>query len=315
MLTIFSSPKPFRGHIGLIQRNAIGSWLALGSEVEVFLIGDEEGLAQAAQEYGIRVFPEVERNELGTPLISSIFEIASREARYDTLCYVNADILFLEDLLPAIQRARERLPRFLVIGQRWDLEVFETLEFRDRWAATFRERLREKGKSHPPAGSDYFVFQRGTFRQIPDFALGRAGWDNWMIYAGRAARLPVIDASGTITVVHQDHDYSHLPDGQPHYRLPESKQNVTLAGGQEMVFTLEDADWQMTKEGLLRKPWRNRWGFRAMEASLIARYGPGWVSRGFRILFHPGESFRYYRQAVKRRWKHLFARVNQEKGR
>ena len=26
MLTIFTTPKPFRGHIGIIQRNALKSW-------------------------------------------------------------------------------------------------------------------------------------------------------------------------------------------------------------------------------------------------------------------------------------------------
>jgi hypothetical protein len=133
-----------------------------------------------------------------------------------------------------------------------------------------------------------------------------------MIYAGRATRLPVIDASEAITAVHQDHDYSHLPGGQPHYRLPETKQNVILAGGQETIFTIEDADWHMTKEGLRRKPWRDQWRLRAIEGSLIARFGPGRVSRGLRILFHPADSFHYYRQAATRRWRHLFGRGNRE---
>lgn len=29
MLTIFATPKPFQGHVGIIQRNAIGSWVRL----------------------------------------------------------------------------------------------------------------------------------------------------------------------------------------------------------------------------------------------------------------------------------------------
>ena len=33
MLTIFTIPKPFIGHIGVIQRNAIMSWLASDSEM------------------------------------------------------------------------------------------------------------------------------------------------------------------------------------------------------------------------------------------------------------------------------------------
>ena len=44
-LTIFTSPKPFsfNPHISIIQRNAIQSWIYLDPEVEVYLMGDEEG--------------------------------------------------------------------------------------------------------------------------------------------------------------------------------------------------------------------------------------------------------------------------------
>ena len=50
-LTFFSTPKPFtRPHIDLIQRNAIQSWLRAGEDVEVILIGEEEGLAEVAAE-------------------------------------------------------------------------------------------------------------------------------------------------------------------------------------------------------------------------------------------------------------------------
>ena len=48
MLTLFSTPKPFRGHIAVIQTNAIRSWLELEPACEVILFGDEEGTAEVA---------------------------------------------------------------------------------------------------------------------------------------------------------------------------------------------------------------------------------------------------------------------------
>jgi hypothetical protein len=50
-LTIFTSPKPFtkNPHINLIQRNAIQSWLHLGPEVEVFMMGDEAGMGSRSR--------------------------------------------------------------------------------------------------------------------------------------------------------------------------------------------------------------------------------------------------------------------------
>jgi hypothetical protein len=43
MLTIFSTPKPFHGHSGIIQRNALKSWTLLHPDVEVILFGIEDG--------------------------------------------------------------------------------------------------------------------------------------------------------------------------------------------------------------------------------------------------------------------------------
>jgi hypothetical protein len=43
MITFFTTPKPFCGHIGVIQRNAIESWKRIRPSVEVIPFGDEEG--------------------------------------------------------------------------------------------------------------------------------------------------------------------------------------------------------------------------------------------------------------------------------
>src|SRR5713226_719892 len=57
MLTIFSTPKPFRGHIGITQRNALRSWTLLHPEVEIILFGDEAGAAEVCAEFGLRHEP------------------------------------------------------------------------------------------------------------------------------------------------------------------------------------------------------------------------------------------------------------------
>lgn len=294
MITIFTAPKPFTGEIGRLQRNAIWSWLALGPEVEVLLVGEEDGMARAAAELGVRMLPEIDRNPEGTPLVSSVFRRGAQAARHDLLCYANADILFFPDLLTAVSRVRDRFRRFLVVGQRWDLEMEEEWRLEDFSEEGKREALLERAQRHPRSGSDYFVFTSDQYRDMPDFALGRSGWDNWMIYAGRASGVPVVDGSEAITVLHQDHDYGHLPGGESHYRLPESRRNVALAGGREMMFTLDDTTWRLTPEGLERKPWWAPGSGRRIESSLYALLGPGAASRMARLLLHPVESLRYF---------------------
>ncbi|NIS83320.1 MAG: hypothetical protein GTO14_24685 [Anaerolineales bacterium] len=307
MLTFFTSSKPFgvNSHIDLIQRNAIESWKCLGEGVEVLLIGDELGMAEVANELGITHLKDVRHNEHGTPYVSSVFSLAREAARHPLLCFVNADIIFLEDLLTATRRVRDRFEQFLILGQRWNLNITQRLDFEQDWLRSLRRRVQSEGQLHGPLGSDYFVFERSMFTEMPDFAIGRPGWDNWTIFAGRAAGVPVVDATEAITVIHQDHDYSHLPGGRPPYGGPESKDNLAAAGGMEVIFMPTDATWTLTTSKLSKRSWMERGVRRSMESGLIARFGAGLKSYLVRLLFHPGEAVRYYGSALWRRIRRL----------
>ena len=192
-------------------------------------------------------------NKEGTPLVSSIFALGRSVNASPLLAYVNADILLLPGFPESARKTLELAERFLVVGQRWDLDVRESIGGSIGWEEKLLAEVRTKGRLHPPMGSDYFIFPRACFQHIPDFAVGRAGWDNWMIYQGRREGWKVIDATASITVIHQDHDYSHLPGGKPHYRLPESGENVRLAGGKRTIFHLEDCDYHMVDGQIKRK--------------------------------------------------------------
>lgn len=301
VLTIFTAPKPFVGHIEVIQLNAIRSWLALGRNIQVLLVGDEAGMAANAERLGVEHVSTVERNSRGTPLVNSVFAEARKRARHSLICYANTDIIFLDDLLTSVRQVADRFEEFLIVGQRWDLKVDRELDFDSASSDSLRTGLGVDGRRHQPAGSDYFVFPKDQFTDLPAFAMGRAGWDNWMIYAGRAEHMPVIDGSQAITVIHQDHDYGHLPEGKPHYRLPESNDNVRLAGGQEMIFTLRDANWELDGSGLRRRRWDSPGWVRGAEAALIARLGPGRWARLTRMCLHPATTVSYYWHALGRR--------------
>lgn len=301
MLTLFTAPKPFFGHIEMIQRNAIQSWLKLGKEVQVMVMGDEQGIGEVAEEFSLIHVPEVDTNREGTPLLDSIFRQAHLRGGDSTLCYLNADILLLEGFKEAVDRVRDFFEHFLMVSQRWDLDITEPISFQDGWRDRIRQQVSARGNLHPPAGSDLFVFDSKSFRKIPPFALGRSGWDNWMIFAGRKMGIPVIDATQAITIVHQNHDYRHLPGGQPHFRLPESDENRRLAGGRQNMFTLQDATWKLTPQTLEKKGISESGWLRNLEAGLIARSGGGKLSRAVWFLFHPLDTFHYYRKAFPRR--------------
>jgi hypothetical protein len=288
LLTIFTAPKPFTNpHIALIQRNAIQSWIALGIQVRVIVVGSEAGMAEALADLAVLHLPDVRRNSQGTPFVSSIFALARQASDSPLLAYINADILLLPDCLQAAEQARQQENLFLVVGRRWDLAVNQPIDFSAGWDDRLRGQLRLTGRLHVPAGSDYFVFPRECFTELPDFAIGRAGWDNWMIYAARRQAWKVIDATQSLTVIHQDHDYSHLPGGQPHYSLPETDENIRLAGGRRAIFDLRDAD-RVLAGGQLRRPkmsWRRFW--REFEIAPLVAWHSFFFGQLFFAIFHP----------------------------
>jgi hypothetical protein len=228
-LTVFSIPKGFVDpHISLIQRNAVRSWVGLGADVEVMLMGDDPGVAEAAQELGATHVGDPAKNEYGTPLLDWAFSQAAKRGTGEWLCYVNADILLLSDFLAAVRR----LPAepLLGIGQRWDCDITETLEF-DGSDAQLTAWARAHGKLDLGSGSDYFVFPRDTDFAIPPFAVGRPGWDNWMMGRTLELGLPLIDMTPTTTVIHQNHDYGHVASRSgSNWEGPEADRNRELAG-------------------------------------------------------------------------------------
>lgn len=250
-LTLFAIPKAFQGRNQIIQTNAISSWKLLQPPPEIILFGDEEGTAEIAREFGVRHVPAVGHNELGTPLVNDLFNQAQRLATHEILCYVNADIILMGDFLQALTIIKDHMDRFLMAGQRRNLDISEPLDFRINWQERLELRVAHEGQEDI-TGIDYFAFPRGLFTDIPPFAIGRTVWDGWLLYSARARKIPLVDASKEIMVVHQNHDYHHIKNRKlGTWKGPEALRNQGLAGGYDFFFNLHDANWVLTGNGLI----------------------------------------------------------------
>jgi len=63
----------------------------------------------------------------------------------------------------------------------------------------------------------------------------------------------VIDCTPSVRIVHQNHDYRHLPGAKPHYEHPETNENIRLAGGPAVVrYTILDATHRLVDGKLVR---------------------------------------------------------------
>lgn len=296
MLTIFTTPKPFVGHIAVIQRNSLQSWKRLHPDVEIILVGNEEGAASVCRELAIRHVPDVRRNGYGTKYLASIFDQAEKIASHELLCYANCDILLMSDFRRAIEAVSRVEKNFLLAGRRWDVDIQVPLDFqRKGWEDAVRHVAFQTNNQRPAQWIDYFVFSRGLYYQkVPEFVIGRPGWDNWLIWFALSARAAVVDLSSDVCAVHQNHDYSYHPEGESGvWQGEEAQENYRLLEKGRKFRTLKSATFVLQSGRLCSN--HARWFV------LPARYLRGWLYRFWFFFLNLTRPIRH-RLGLKQGW-------------
>ena len=228
VITFFTIPKPYEGHIATIQRNALASWTRVEPDAQVLVLGDDPGVAEAAAAIDAEYIPDLPRNEYGTPLLDGAFRIAAERRRNDLLCFVNADILFPPSLADAARRAAQLDRPFVIVGECWNARVEAPLDpdaidwpallegartarrRRDRLLRLHTRRLRR----HPsvrgrPAGLRQLARLEGSAKREPQSSTQR----------GRSRRSTRITRTRTSAA------------SRRRGRAPEAAENRRLAGG------------------------------------------------------------------------------------
>jgi hypothetical protein len=275
MLTIFSLPKPFKGHIGIIQRNAIQSWLHLQPKPEIILLGNDEGTAEVAAEFGLKHIPEIEKNEFGTPLVNSIFQAAQKNSSTRFLCYINADIILLSDFSTAFESAKKQFPEgmFLLTGMRWNVNLNDPIDFdKPGQENALKKYVRSAGEiSH--VGLDYFIFPEGSYQNVKPFAIGRCFLDAWFVYKGKIDGLIIIDCSLAVMALHQNHN--SIVGASPKKKVYalykeniEIRRNHELCGMYPRSFSFLDAEFLLTDRGFIRRSFSRK--FKSLLLSVVS---------------------------------------------
>jgi hypothetical protein len=290
MLTIFSTAKPFIGHSDVIQRNALKSWTVLHSDVEVILLGDEQGAAEVCLELGIRHEPRVGRNGNGTKYLNDIFDRAYEYSRHSFLCYANCDIMLGSDFVSALEFVSKVHTRFLMIGRRWDTDISEPWDFTQPDSdGQLRSRAVLTGKQNGPSWIDYFCFSRDLFyKKMPPFLIGRHGWDPWLTYFARKCEVPLIDASRAIVAVHQNHDYKYLKTGAAtEYSNAEVSYNWNLGDDSTWHHYTAGAATELLIRGCLKRNWLAWLG--PIRSRVVSGFDRVWFSflKATRTIRHP----------------------------
>lgn len=251
-VTIFALPKPFEGHIGTIQRNAITSWTKLSPRPAIFLFGEENGTAEIAAELQIHHLHDIQHNEFGTPLLNDVIKRAGEVTDAPLLCYVNCDIILLQEFQDAIATIQAQLPRFLAVTYRWEIDLPRTLDFNA--GERLHLGLLPPGLPGHHTAIDAFAFTRDLYPDVPPLALGRAWFDQWLIKNALLHGAPVVDITRLARAIHQKHDYGHIAGGQKGaYGGEEARRNLDIYGGVPHAFTLLNATHELLSNGVVRR--------------------------------------------------------------
>jgi len=259
VLTIFSAPKVFQGHVGIIQENAIRSWLGLRPKPRIILFSNEESTADAARRLGVHYGNDVETNSNGTPLLSSMFAQADSQAAGDVMAFVSADIILTQASVEAARIAMEWSQRFLLVAQRHDVDLRKLVEFDPGWEQQWATDAIARGKLHSEGAIDWFVYPRGQFSDLPPFAVGRTSYDNWLLWKTVSSDIPLIDATDFVTLVHQNHDYSRA-DAVDVWDGAEARENRLWIKHWSNYYTITHATWTLRADGTVvpASGWRYR---------------------------------------------------------
>lgn len=244
MITMFTIPRSFEGDRDYIQRNAIMSWARL--DTEIYFVGRDPGVESVAKEFGAISLP-VDRIG-GIPLVSDAFKRVIEHTDNDILHFTNSDCIYFDNLESSVERVEQAFSEFLIVAQRWDLWIKGYIDYSKDWDKMLIEAVKKHGRLHQPVGIDCFIFRGDFFNEVPPFAIGRTAWDNWLVWKGVNAGVPVVDATADITLVHQEHGR-----GDKRKSKIAQRNRAILAQYANRIYGVNDANWRLVNGELIAK--------------------------------------------------------------
>ena len=149
-------------------------------------------------------------------------------------CFANSDILFNEGFIHTLEQAIlpyiPQLQGLMLVGKRTNvhMDMNRTIKWFDEV-----DMLAKNGSLFGENAQDYFVTLKGGFPwdNIPDFVIGRNGYDNWLVAKAMKERITTIDGTNTILAFHQS---GH--DGDFAWKRQESEKKINVELGGAKIF-------------------------------------------------------------------------------
>ncbi|KAK8792010.1 hypothetical protein WA158_005387 [Blastocystis sp. Blastoise] len=215
LLTIFTTVMPADDDPlrKLAQENSL-RLLSKLNDTNVIVFTEYKYWIQFSKSLNLEVVQKIKKNSFGTPFLKGMYQDAFDLFESYFYGYVNADILFDNMLISSLYAVRNDIelhkikPKVLIVGQRTNVQ--HTLDATDIYTVsldpiTFVTSMLLRGHRYWDSAIDYQIVTRATLSlsDIPDFVIGRSGYDIWLIqYAYLRKDIVLIDATNTVHCAH-----------------------------------------------------------------------------------------------------------------
>ena len=193
-----------------IHNRLINNWAALSPALHpvLFVPSTERNSSwidrASANNWTVRILYALRHN---LPILKAMFKDVLAVSSTPFVGYANADILFDRSLIATLRYLKDRLDvvnqMILVVGRRRNVDV-EKLDLGSGSNFTMIGRMDSVKPFHGHAQDYFIVSRRGLpWEEIPDFVVGRNGYDNWLVVMAQRWNITLIDASRTVLALHQ----------------------------------------------------------------------------------------------------------------
>ena len=235
-ISFISAFKKFKLPYTRIQHSAMYSWRA--NDIETFVPENEVGVKDACQGYSnMLLIPGVKRaRDIGfpnqSPIVKDMIERALPLIKTPMVALINSDIIVLPDFAERIEKIIKKYGfDIYLVGTRDDIKLNISINSEESYQQVLKEDRKPYDRS---TSSDIFITSKFMWRQIihemPEFILGRYGWDNWLHTIAEVKGFRKYNCTNALTTLHCAHDYRHilLTEKIPKQAAPSSQYNLKL---------------------------------------------------------------------------------------
>ena len=211
LVTMFTTLKDVSVRTELHERT-LSNWAALSPGMQPVLFVPQPDVQTSrwvdlAGESGwdVRATSDLKK---GIPILTAMFKRILQEYNTPFVGFANGDILFDHSIIETLQELSAikdvEHESIMIVGKRQNVNITQyDLGSGENMTKLHQTDLR--AKEHAGYAQDYFIISRKglPWEKIPDFVIGRNGYDNWLVTEAQGWNTTLIDATRTIMALHQ----------------------------------------------------------------------------------------------------------------